>query len=124
MTTRLDPHAITPLHEIRDLNKLYVLRQSMEIDGWQGRPILVMPSDEDPDYLYQALTGTHRIEAAIQAGLEGIPIMIINPYADMWDCGYEEIDEILLDGNDEDRLSWLRKHGFNEAAQLMLMEVP
>jgi hypothetical protein len=121
MMTRLDPRVIVPLHEIRDFDKLHDLRCSMEAEGWQGRPLLIW---QRWGCSYQALTGTHRLEAAIQAGLEEIPVFTINKALYCEDLWWEPVLDDLIEGNDEDRVLWLESHGFQEAAQLMLWEVP
>lgn len=123
MTTRLDPRVIVPLHEIRDFDKLHDLRRSMEADGWRGRPLLVMMINAE----YQALTGTHRLEAAIQAGLDEVPVVVIDPWSSLepFSCyNYGDLEDGLLNGNDVERMLWLTCWGYNEAAQLMLLEVP
>lgn len=122
MANRLDPQTITPLHDIRDLDKLHDLIRSMTADGWEGRPLLVMPIGS----CYQALTGTHRLEAAIQSGLSDVPVMLVNPWVDeALSCEeFEELESVLLHGTDEERVCWFERHRFAEAAELMLWEVP
>jgi len=119
---RLNPLAIEPLHEIRDPEKLFRLQRSMCFDGWQGRPLLVMVYDRR----LQALTGTHRLEAAILAGLDTIPVLLFNPLFDEelleHACLMIDLEERLLEGNDYDRLECLEQFGFFEAAQLMCLE--
>ena len=65
---------INPPHEVRDCKKFDALVTSMEQDGWQGRPLLVIRKDGE----YKAITGSHRYAAACDAGLEEVPCVIID----------------------------------------------
>jgi ParB-like chromosome segregation protein Spo0J len=70
--------------------------------GRTGRPILA----EDVLSGIQAWTGSHRIAAALEAGLEEIPVVVMSA-SDIETAG-ESIDwyaEHVRD--DEDRLAWL-----------------
>lgn len=61
---------IIPLHEVRDLDKLARLTESMEGEGWTGAPLVVVPWCDG----YRALTGSHRYAAACAADLYEIPV--------------------------------------------------
>lgn len=91
---------MTPLHEPTDYKKLNEITASMEIDGWQGQPILVVDMG---DY-YQAITGSHRIAAAEIAGIE--PAMqIIDADIDDATAAELELFTMLIDAkDDQDRL--------------------
>ena len=52
-----------PLHDWTDLAKRDELVESMEENGWIGAPIVVLSE-------IQALTGAHRIAAAVKAGVD------------------------------------------------------
>jgi hypothetical protein len=91
------------------------LKQDMEESGWNGRPILVIERDEGE---YFAWTGTHRIAAAIEAGLSEIPCYVLHerllePYGVDAEWGHVE---------DRERLDILTKVGDETALRLMWLE--
>ncbi|MEU0236727.1 ParB N-terminal domain-containing protein [Nocardiopsis sp. NPDC006198] len=57
---------ITGQHDL-DADHVNEIAASMETDGWQGAPLVVLG-----DYA-RAYTGTHRLAAAEQAGLDEVP---------------------------------------------------
>ncbi|RKH93582.1 ParB/RepB/Spo0J family partition protein [Corallococcus sp. AB038B] len=67
--------SIIPPHEVRDDGKLAALRESMEENGWQGRPLLGVPHPSAVG-AFLALTGSHRTAAAQEAGLEEVPLYV------------------------------------------------
>lgn len=69
----LDPRAVRLPHEPREREKYQKLVASMKRGGWRGRPILVIPMGEG----FQALTGSHRIAAALDASLASIPAIVM-----------------------------------------------
>ena len=117
---------INPLHEVRNEDKLVKLTEAMKQEGWKGRPLVVEPLGEG----YQAWTGSHRLPAAKEAGIETIPVLVIDfdkVVAVMRGWGYE-LDELrhgigdsLIE--DEDRYDILMEAGDKEAAKLMHEEV-
>lgn len=68
----LDPNRIRPWHEPHDEAKLNTLIESMRTNGWTGAPVVTIAGRDfgwgagDP----QAITGSHRIAAARQAGID------------------------------------------------------
>lgn len=70
----VSPALIFPLHEVRDPAKLVALTESMRRSGWQGRPLLVL-LDGDTRL---ARTGSHRLAAAIAAGLNEVPVIYVD----------------------------------------------
>lgn len=110
-TESIDPRLITPLHAVESSPKLDSLVDSMRRDGWVGRPLLLVNGD--------AWTGSHRIAAAVAAGLEDVPCVCVEiPYADLYDFGPVT--------DDDDRLRLLESvFGLedNEAAWLMSQEI-
>ena len=64
---------IQPLHEVRDQSKFDEIKKSMNVNGWQGRPILAIDMGDHK----KALTGSHRIAVANELEIE-IPCEIIN----------------------------------------------
>ena len=89
------------------------IAQSMERDGWQGRPILVIAMGNERF----ALTGSHRIAAADQAEIEPAIYEI-----DADDYAAEQLEDLFDARDDEDRLKALREMD-SEAAALMAAEV-
>lgn len=78
-------------------------------EGWQGPPILAVGD--------QALTGTHRLEAAKRAGLSEVPIYDIDPEINQ--SMYDQIEQT----DDNQRPQVLRDMGMEEAARLAQREV-
>jgi ParB-like chromosome segregation protein Spo0J len=74
LITSIDPQEIEPLHGVRDQTLLNNLAAEMKQNGWQGRPLLVI----DRESGYSAWTGSHRISAAIEAGLSLVPCYVID----------------------------------------------
>lgn len=114
----VDPHGIEPPHGVRDVAKKDKLVRSMEKNGWVGRPILVFDAGRGNE----ALTGSHRIAAAKQSGIE-IPIYKIDEnignYADengntIFDASYFEEENIV---------KFLKEFGDKGAAKLMEQEI-
>jgi hypothetical protein len=107
---------ITPPHEVRDNKKLDSLVASMKKNGWQGRPILAF----DVGNGLEALTGTHRLAAAKQAGIEDVPVLKISDdignYADEYGRSIKDISD------EEDVLEYLKNFGDKDAFELMRME--
>lgn len=65
-----NPENILPVNEITDADKFAALVYDFEHGGYSGRPIL---AGELGDGQFQALTGSHRIYAAREAGID-IPV--------------------------------------------------
>jgi hypothetical protein len=107
---------ITPPHEVRDTEKLDSLVASMKKNGWQGRPILAF----DVGNGLEALTGTHRLAAAKQAGIENVPVLKISDdignYADEYGRSIKDISD------EEDVLEYLKNFGDKDAFELMRAE--
>lgn len=123
----MDPRYIQPLHCVRDPEKLRSLVESMKVRGWAGRPILALDAGDSP----QALTGSHRIAAAVEAGLEEIPVYLIDTSTHITDavgrcvvCGDEcWVVEALDARDDEDRLAAIKRSGDKTAINLIGEEV-
>lgn len=97
---------IQPVHGVHDVAKLEQLIESMETTGWQGRPILAIGTEE----YAQALTGSHRIEAAHRAGID-IPVLLI-------ECDTDWTAEYRID-NECDRLDLVADLGDDDARTLL-----
>jgi hypothetical protein len=70
----LPPGVIRPIHEPRDPELFAGILSSMREQGWLGRPLLVVPGTAG---VYQALTGSHRLAAALEAGLGTVPAIVL-----------------------------------------------
>lgn len=79
---------IEQFHEPTNKDHLNELIESMEENGWNGRPLLVVDCGGE----YSALTGSHRIAAARKAELDEVPCAIV-------DCGtmFEDNDITVSD---------------------------
>jgi len=112
------PKAIEPPHGVRDQKKLDSLVESMKEKGWVGRPILAYDIGRGPE----ALTGSHRIQAARKAGIDEIPVVMVdNEIGNYIDEAGESISEASY--KDADEVSdFLRKFGDKDAADLMMLE--
>ena len=74
MITTTTSTYIEPLHEVRDADKLAELVASMEADGWTGTPVVVAGLGGG---VVRALTGSHRLQAAQDAGIDEVPVVSI-----------------------------------------------
>jgi len=61
----ISPEEINTPHEVMEEEKVIEMVKIIEEDGYNFRPILVI----EHEYGYMALTGVHRIAAAIEAGV-------------------------------------------------------
>ena len=120
----ISPKSIRPLHEVRDEAKFAALVDSMETSGWVGRPLLVV-DEGGGDYV--ALTGSHRLSAALEAGLSEVPCVVVQQ------CERLTVEAVLggvdvcLDGvrlsEDEERLVAMEALGHELAVSLMHEEM-
>lgn len=95
---KISPYLINPVNPIRDKEKYQALVLRMKEKGWQGRPILVFESGEN----YEALTGSHRIYAAMEAGIDvEAEIIDISKFSE------DDIDRLTSLYEDEDRAAFL-----------------
>lgn len=118
---------IIPLHEVRDAAKMEALTASMEANGWQGRPLLVVA---DGCGNYFGLTGSHRYAAASEAGLEMAPCVVLPADGPVFVNFRNDVVEqhpTIEDGvrlvDDEERLAAFRRHGMDIAAAMMADEI-
>lgn len=115
-TNYLSAKSIVPPHEVRDKEHLLSLTKSMKDSGWQGRPILTY----DVGRGEEALTGSHRIEAARQANID-VPIYRIENAGDYVDKNGKSILDVGFMDID-DQVKWLNKFGDKNAAKLLRQE--
>ena len=103
-TKTVNPGTIEPVNPITDTDKFKALSYKMQTHGWEGRPILVY----DTGGGYQALTGSHRIYAAIDADID-IPIYEISPTRNL-----TKVEQAVFDGlpgliRDDDRFDAIQE---------------
>lgn len=106
--------SIKPLHEVRSRKLFEELAADMRENGWQGRPLLVIEREDD----FVAWTGSHRIAAAIEAGLSDVPCHVVDerellPHGVDAEWGHVE---------DCERLKVIRKIGDEDALHIMWQE--
>jgi uncharacterized ParB-like nuclease family protein len=73
----IPPEKIMPIHGVQDQAKYEALVEAMRLEGWEGRPLLVVYRQGGASYRYQALTGSHRLAAAREVGLKEIPAIVV-----------------------------------------------
>lgn len=88
----VDPYEVQPLNQITDNDKFEKMVEDMEENGYHGAPIVAMENGNEG---YIALTGSHRIYAAREAGID-IPIVVMPQTG--------ETVRILDDRDDYDRV--------------------
>ena len=69
----LDPNSIRPINEITDQSLYEYLVEQFSENGYSGRPVVVLDNQNEG---YLALTGSHRIFAAREAGVD-VPAVIV-----------------------------------------------
>lgn len=109
----IEVRCIIPPHEVQDEDKFSSIADSMRKNGWQGRPLLVIEAGDG----FKALTGSHRLAAAVEAELETVPVVMVD--AEKFFAEYDLSD--LWD--DEINVSILKEVGDTTAATLMEMEL-
>lgn len=122
--TTIKTRNVNPLHETRDADKLEAITADMLANGWRGLPLLVVGSEDDVEV--QAWTGSHRWQAAMDAGLETIPVVRIGTTelaAAAERAGYDA-DTYLFGaaGDDRDRLAIVEELGDADAIAIMHAE--
>ncbi len=95
----IDPSRIEPINPITDRDKYKALVLDMKKNGWRGRELLVIEDGES----YRALTGSHRIYAAREAGINA-KVRIINSSR----ITQDQIEELIDARDDTDRLAILK----------------
>jgi ParB-like chromosome segregation protein Spo0J len=83
----MDPSKVVPYHSEIYPKKTKMIAESMLKDGWRGRPILVKKLSTGR---LRAVSGSHRVRAAIQACLKSIPVIQLT---DMEVLAMEEIQD-------------------------------
>jgi ParB-like chromosome segregation protein Spo0J len=84
--TNTEPSKLVPFNTIVDVAKVNILAGSMRLLGWQGLPLVAI---ERADGLF-AVNGSHRIEAAMLAGIE-VPVHVVD--SDLLDYEWESLTD-------------------------------
>lgn len=108
LQTMVRPQSIVTWNEATDEEKVESLKDSMTKYGWVGRPIVMIEGSN------QALTGSHRIQAAIEAEIEEIPTIIITD--DM--LSEEQWDEFHDCHRTDDLVDWLEEANVKKYPEL------
>jgi len=129
----IGPDALWSSINDTDTAKVAKIAASMESSGWSGRPLLVEEGSYDRLF---AWTGSHRIAAAKQVGLRGIPCRVISRAVS--DAALERLPDAvgfssLRDAltmrsngggrNDPQRLEGLKRLGLMDAAAALQEEI-
>jgi len=101
----INPKNLKPLNKVEDVKKYKTILNSMEKSGYQGRPILAYMDKGKA----KALTGSHRIFAAREAGID-VPVVFVNPSVMKWE------DKSGLFGTFEESIKDQRVYNYLEAA--------
>lgn len=78
-------------HGVKGQKKCEKLKADMEKKWWKGRPLLIIECEGE----YRALTGSHRLSAAKQAGLEEVPVACVECGTMFDDCNITT-DELIV----------------------------
>jgi hypothetical protein len=84
MYVKLDPNEIRTLNNPVNVELLDNLVMDMKENGWRGRSLLVIETELE----YVAWTGSHRIAAAIEAGLATVPCYLL-PVRKLTESGFK-----------------------------------
>ena len=110
----LSASEIIPVNQVSDPQKFDYLAKEFSANGWNGRPIVVVKDGET----YYAVTGSHRIFAAQDAGIDVEAVVL----------EYNEFLQELLDAYDDAERAYIAKNLLNEgeiseyAANLIIRE--
>src|SRR5437868_2722841 len=107
----IEPSRIKPLHDVRNQRILDELVASMLDQGWNGRPLLVIQRGAN----YFAWTGSHRIAAAKEAGLQAVPCYVLQENRLPVTADYGHVE-------DYERLKILSEIGDETAIHIMWQE--
>lgn len=112
---------MVPPHSARDEAKLAAIAADLDANGWTGRPLLGVRESET----VMLLTGSHRYAAARDAGLDEIPVYVLDAADLGWTIAGEDIRDERGDRltDDDTVLDALRRNGDKIALALMVEEV-
>ncbi|MDD4029750.1 MAG: ParB N-terminal domain-containing protein [Caldisericia bacterium] len=113
-TKKFNIQQIVPFHEVRDEEKLGALTQSMNENGWQGRHIVGFDLGDE----FRAITGSHRLQAADDAGIEELEVACVE-YGTM----FEDYDITTDDLKDPSQIYRMLDEYDKDAAELFSEDV-
>jgi hypothetical protein len=113
----INPKKLNPLNKIEDAEKYKTILNSMEESGYQGRPILAYMDKGKAN----ALTGSHRIFAAREAGID-VPVVFVNPSVMKWEDKSGVFGTFKESINDQRVYEYLKAAGDDVAASLSKLE--
>jgi hypothetical protein len=120
----VDRWRIHPVQEDVDPRKVADIAAIFLAGGWTGRPLLV--EELDGGGAYQAWTGSHRLAAAREAGIDDIPTEGVNTER-LASGGWERVGDpptfFALAGDDLQRTALLQDVGDSAGAALMAEEI-
>lgn len=135
----LPPSLLSRVNASFDEGRHVRLVASMKKEGWRGRRLLVEEAKHPslPRSTFHAWTGSHRIGAAEEAGVELIPCLVIEPteadaafqaagYKLYWHDGYSSWRDRLTNSegmNDWDRLRGLERTTLTDATKALREEL-
>ena len=111
--------SLKKFNQPNDANKLREIKESMQKNGWQGRPLLVWRNGK----IQQALTGSHRLAAAQHVGVD-VPVVYVDEKTPKWSDDRGRFDTFKKTVNEgEDRIeAFFRNAGDSRASNLMREE--
>ena len=113
----MNPKNLTPLNKIEDANKYKNILSSMQESGYQGRPILAYMDKGKA----KALTGSHRLYAARNAGID-VPVVFVKPSVMKWEDKEGLFGSFKESINDQRVYEHLKAAGDDTAASLVKLE--
>lgn len=113
----INPKNLKPLNKVEDVEKYKTIVNSMEKSGYQGRPILAYMDKGKA----KALTGSHRIFAAREAGID-VPVVFVNPSVMKWEDKSGLFGTFKESIKDQRVYNYLKAAGDDVAASLSKLE--
>jgi SPP1 gp7 family putative phage head morphogenesis protein len=104
-TDFISPNKIEPVNPVTDVEKFKAIAYQLKTEGWEGRPVLAYNIGPGS---YQALTGSHRIYAAIDADVQ-VPIVEISSLRKLNKAEQELFDSLPTLLDDEQRYDVLKQ---------------
>lgn len=101
----ISPDKIEPVNPVTDVEKFKAIAYQLKTKGWEGRPILTVDVGGGR---YQALTGSHRIYAAIDADVQ-VPVVEISSLRKLSKVEQELLDSLPTLQDDEQRYAALKQ---------------
>lgn len=118
VSREIEPRRIEPVNEV-DPKHVEAIAARMKKDGWQGRPILTYEGADG----VMAITGSHRIAAAEEAGIS-VPTMAVSDDVLYYvDGDGNSLADLVGTGDDRPLVKFLREAEDDSAADLVQAEI-